>query len=402
MLHRLTAIALAAGLSCGANAQTESGLGPFHVGIAQDVTHDSNALNSSAGTEVSDTRYTTTLRGGLDLPFGRQRAFVNAELNHQRHDTFDARDNDGYLFGAGLDWATLERLSGSFSANASRRQADFNVGGIAQTTLSNTERSEDFSARLRLGVVTTLAFEADVGQRQLSFSAPEFASREYTQNNGSLGINYRPSAILSLGTGLSGQRTRYRSAALGQTAPDRSRRRDVYVTATWVPTGASTVNARISIGETDHELATAADFTGVTGSLSWAWRPTGHLSLTTTLSRDSGQETGFLRLGGTSIPWGTDFSRVTDALSLRGEYLLTGKVSLTGGLGYSRRDLVDGFTGVASNDNTSSVSLGARWAALRTLALGCNLSRESRSSSGLGSSDFDNDRVGCFVQLTLD
>lgn len=402
MKYHRTTMALMAGLTFGAAAWAQQGPGPFHVGLAQDVTHESNTLNGPAGSESSDTIYTTTLRGGLNLPFGRQRVFANAELNHQTYSNFDVRDNDGYSFGAGLDWATIERLSGGFTFNAHRRQADFNVGGIVPVTLSNIERSEDVNARARLGVVTTLAFEAGVGHRRVDFSAPEFAAREYQQDSGNLGVSYRPSGILTLGAGLSGQRTRYRVAALGQTEPDRSRRQDVYVTASWVPTGASTVDARINIGKTEYDLATAADFDGVTGSLTWAWRPTGRLSLATTVSRDTGQETGFLRLLDGSRFSATDFSRVTDSLSLRGEYMLTGKISLTAGLGYARRDLVDGFTGIAGSDNTTSVSLGARWAATRSLAFGCSASRDSRSASGAGSSEYDNDRIGCFGQFTLD
>jgi hypothetical protein len=77
-------------------------------------------------------------------------------------------------------------------------------------------------------------------------------------------------------------------------------------------------------------------------------------------------------------------------------------VSLSGGLGYEKRDFVDGFTGITGNDDTTRVSLGARWEAARRLALGCNASRESRSASGYGSSSFDNDRFGCFAQLSLD
>jgi hypothetical protein len=34
--------------------------------------------------------------------------------------------------------------------------------------------------------------------------------------------------------------------------------------------------------------------------------------------------------------------------------------------------------------------------------LGCNAARESRSASGAGSYGYDNDRVGCFVQATID
>ena len=401
MTLRPTFVALAAGLVASTAVIAQSGDRPWYVGLQQEFRHQSNVLNASNG-EVSDTISLTSLRAGLNLPFGRQRAFANASLIHERYADLNARNNTGYAIAAGLDWSTIERLSGNLRVNANRRQADFNGGGIVPVSLSNIERSEEFAANVRLGVVTMLAFEGSVGQRRVSFSAPEFASREYKQDSGSLGVNYRPSAILALGTGLSAERTRYVAAAPGQAAPDRSKRQDVYVTANWVPTGASTVNARVNVGKTEYDRATAADFSGVTGSLAWAWKPTGLLNLTTTLSRDTGQENGFLRLGDGSTSSATDFSQVTNALSVRAGYELTGKITLSGGLSYARRKLVDGFTGTAGNDNTTTLTLGAHWAATRTLAFGCDAGRESRTASGIGSSDFDSNRLGCFGQITLD
>jgi len=402
MAIRPTLLALAAGLALTGAACAQSNDRPWYVGLAQDFTHDSNVLGSVAGSETGDTTSTTTLRGGLNLPFGRQRAYANAVLNHQRFSNVEARNNNGYTLGAGLDWATVERLSGSFTANANRQQADFNVGGIVPVSLSNLERTDEVNARVRLGVVTTFSFDAGMGHRQVAFSAPEFASREYRQDSGNLGLSYRPGGILTLGTGVSLERTRFEVPAPGQAAADRSERKDVYVTADWTPTGASTVNARVNVGKTTYDIATASDFKGVTGSLSWAWKPTGLLGLTSTLSRDTGQESGFLRLGQANSVSATDFSHTTNALTVNATYELTGKITMTGGVAYSRRDLIDGFTGVAGNDTTTTVSLGATWAATRTVSLGCHASRDSRSASGAGSTAFDNNRFGCFGQVTLD
>ena len=41
-------------------------------------------------------------------------------------------------------------------------------------------------------------------------------------------------------------------------------------------------------------------------------------------------------------------------LTLRADYELTGKITLTGRVGYAKRDLVDGFTGATGNDNTTT------------------------------------------------
>jgi Putative beta-barrel porin 2 len=398
---RLLLIALAAAAAASGPALAQSSERPWSVGLTQEFAHVSNVLGTSSG-QVSDTVSTTSLRGGINAPFGRQRLYANATLGHERYSDLSERNSNIYSIGAGIDWATIERLSGSLAFNSQRRQAGFDVGGITSVSVSNLERSDDIAFRARLGVVTEVGFEGGIGHRRVEFSAPEYAAREYEEDRADLGVVWRPSGITTLSTGVSGAKTKFRRAAPGQTAPDGSERREVYVGATWVPTGASTVTARVAATKVDYDLATAADFDGVTGSLTWGWRPTGRLAVTTTLSRDTGQDSGFLRLVEGAPVAANDFSQVTSRASVSTTYELTGKVSLTGGLSYSRRNLVEGFTGAAGRDNTTSLALGARWAATRTLAFGCSASRESRSASGSQSGDYDSDRVSCFGSVTLD
>ncbi len=197
-------------------------------------------------------------------------------------------------------------------------------------TVSNIERSEDLIASLRWGAKTALGLDAAIGTRQVSFSEPQYASSEYTQDNASIGISSGTGGVVDLGAGFRGQRTKYRSAAPGQTEPDQSDRQDFYVGADWVPSGASTVNARLYYGKIEYNLATFANAEGVTGSLVWAWKPTGLLNLRTTLSRDTGQESGYLRLDPGGAVSASDLSRLTNALNIRADYLVTGKVTLSG------------------------------------------------------------------------
>jgi Putative beta-barrel porin 2 len=396
----LTLIALTAAAAAPA-ALAQSSDRPWYVGLTQEFAHVSNVLGTASG-EISDTISTTNLRGGINTTFGRQRVYANATLGHERYSDLTERDGNVYSIGAGVDWATVERLSGSLAFNSQRRQAGFDVGGITSVSISNVERSDDIAFRARLGVVTELGFEAGVGHRRVEFSAPEFASREYKEDRADLGLVWRLSGITTLSTGVSGGKTRFRAPAAGQTEADGSERREVYLGATWVPTGASSVNARLAATQVDYDLATAADFDGVTGSLSWSWRPTGRLSVTTALSRDTGQESGFVRIVDGAPTVATDFSSVTNRASVSAGYELTGKISLTGSLSHTRRSVVDGFTGASGRDNTTGVTIGARWAATRTLAFSCNASRDSRSASGSQSSAYDNDRFACFGSVTLD
>lgn len=398
-----TLAAAAALLTCGAALAQSGGPSPWYVGLTQDVTRQSNVFNAQEGSpESSSTVSTTTLRGGINAHLGRQRAFANASAFHQRYSGAGALNNDGYNFGAGLDWETIGRLSGTVSASSDRRLADLNTG-IATANAKNLQRSDEASLRARLGGESLLGLDGSVGHRRVTFSAPEFAARQYRQNNGSLGLSYRPSGSLTLGTGVSAQRTEYLVPQANQTAPDASERRDVYLSANWVPTGASTLTARVNIGKTEYDRATGLDFDGITGSLGWVWRPSGLVTLSTTVARDTGQDIGFLRgVDGTSPNRATDFSRVTDTLSLLADYQLTGKVSLTGGVAATRRDLVDPVNSTTGSDRTNTVTLGARWAATRSIATGCNASHAKRSASGSGTFDYTDDRFGCFVSLTID
>ena len=169
-----------------------------------------------------------------------------------------------------------------------------------------------------------------------------------------------------------------------------------------MPTGASTVNARVAASNTEFERGSAADFEGVTGYITWEWKPSGLLKVNTSLSRDTGQQSGFLRLFDLSNVSATDFSQITNTLTVRALYELTGKILVDGTVDVARRNLADGFTGLTGRDTTTTLSLGAKWSVTRTATLGCTASRLSRSATGSASSNFDANRFGCFGQLLID
>ena len=75
MKLRLSLVAGACAWFAGA-ALAQSADRPWYIGLGQDFTHQSNVLSSATG-EISDTISTTTLRGGVNVPFGRQRAYAN-------------------------------------------------------------------------------------------------------------------------------------------------------------------------------------------------------------------------------------------------------------------------------------------------------------------------------------
>jgi hypothetical protein len=75
-------------------------------------------------------------------------------------------------------------------------------------------------------------------------------------------------------------------------------------------------------------------------------------------------------------------------VSVRGAYEATAKVAVNAGILRARHALSSG-----SSTNTTTVSLGARWAATRGLTFGCDLTQESGAS--------DARAIGCFGQFLL-
>lgn len=396
-------IVLAAALSAAplsAAAQDDADR-PWFVGVSQEFRWESNTLNAPSN-EVSDTLSATSLFGGVNARLGRQRVRGDLALVHTAYRRFSERDTDGWRGGLALDWETVGRLSGTVSARSQRQQAEPNVGGVQQVSLSNVERSDEVQARARLGGAALLSLEGGVGQRRVKFSAPELAYRGYTQDSADVGASWRPSDILTLSLGASASQSDYRAPAPGDIRSDDSERRSIDFGARWAPTGASSFGGRLSATREDYSRATAQDFSGVTGFVNWNWQPTGKLALVTTLARDTGQELGFLRDEESARVTATDFARVSTRLSLVAGYELTGKIRMTGALAHQRRSLVDTISGGRGRDNSTSLDLGVRWAATRTVGVGCSVGHITRSASGTGSNDYDNNTVGCVASVTID
>lgn len=391
---------------------------PWYLGASQGFTRLSNVYSVGDQQQLSptlsksDTLSTTTLLGGFDEPYARQRFRGSASLRANRYQSNEALNNTGYGLNLGWDWATVERLSGTLSASADRSLAQFNSVNSAGSveTRRNLVNSAQIDAVARLGVVTRYTLEATLGHRQRSYSAPEYDRYRYEQNSGSLGLRYRPSSALSLGAALRltrGVYPHFSQTSTGSFLDDRFTRRDIDFSADWNPTGHSSLSARLSPTRTSYDRDVQHDFSGLTGSATWAWQPTGKLKLTTRLSRDTGLSADARNLG-IFGPGVVDFSRTTNALLLQGDWAASAKINLTAALIHSDRALSNTtFAGgtvlqqIDGKDRTTTLSLGARWTPTRALLVGCDVGANRRDSDGRLTVSMNASTIGCYGQFTL-
>lgn len=387
-----------------------AGQAPYYVGIQQGFARESNPNLAIEGQpKLADTYSTTTLRAGIRQPISRQSFFGDAEFRYRRYSERTNLSGTGYTVNGGLDFATVNRISGTIGATFTRDQPR----GVAATTSGSSggfglgsesgevgiAKSEELRGVGRIGGVTPLTLELGADYRQVSYSkAP---SLDYKQPRATASASYRLSSATSLGAGVSVARPEY--------ADDSGKRTDVFLQGTWIASALSDVQGRIAQTKFTREVRAQNNYKGLSGSLTWNWRPTGKIAMATILARDTGQDIGFLRLTPQFTVAAAEFSRVTNLASVRASYEATAKVFLDVGLSHSRAITVNQIANTREGRRSATVfSLGARWLPTRNLTFGCQYSRDNQDNLTyrLDNVTFDrfrpvNDVFGCLGAYTF-
>lgn len=400
--QRVARLAIASLLGCvclGVRAEAN----PYYLGVGQSLGHNSNVYRTTSN-ETPDKFAVTSLNLGFDQPIGRQRVFANTSIRATRYEDIRTLDNTGYGVNAGLDWSTIERLSGSLGLSSNRALANYAASGDqVQLTKRNLETSSQANLRAQLGVASLLSLNAALSHSEISYTAPEYQTSEVRQNAGAIGITYRPSGLLTLGGSYRVTRGEYPNIVIpGTGKKERFDRNYVDFTSIWVASGLSTITARLSYGRSEFEGQTLRNVKGATGSLGWDWKATGKLAFNTSLSRDSGTETALYALVNNLGSAVGDNSVLTNAFGFGATYEASAKIRATLGARYARRELVSGS--IIGRDSTSSYSMGASYAASRSWQLGCSASRDDSKplNNTVGvSTRYSATQASCNVQFTI-
>jgi hypothetical protein len=393
---------------------------PYYLGVSESYTHDSNLLRLGDGVDAptgfsrSDSVYTTALLAGFDQPFGRQHAHADLTLRDNHYHANTVYNNNSYAASAGLDWSTAGRISGTLTGSINHSLSSFNnYYGVSVLPVRNMQTVVDINAGFNLGLVTRYSLVATLGHHRVSNSLDESAvlALDYEQDSGSFGLQWAPSDLVTLALTASDLAGRYPNYLFDGSSytEDRFKQSAVNLTGNLQPSGGSKLDARLSYARTRYDLNQARDFSGVTGTLGWVWTPRSKLHLSTRLTRDTGQNSyGQEFLG---IAAATDYSQVSNTLRLQADYELSGKITTTAAWQATQRRVVNTFEllgtaqGLEASDRSNLISAGLRWAPLRSVLIGCDLSREQRSASGPGAGSITfplNDSiVSCFGQFQL-
>jgi hypothetical protein len=387
--RRLKVLAACAFLASLA-AQAQEQRPPYRIGVSQAVTRDSNVFRT-AGAEVSSTVSSTGLVAGLNQHFGRQRVYVDTDAQINRYSGAETLNNKSYAVTTGLDWETIETLSGNL--RYSRRNSLADLGITGGTPVISDQITDHFIANARYGLPSKFSFDLGYEYRKLHYDNAALANRNYSQDVVSASMRWGLGGQLTLGFG--GRATNGSTPQYSNVPPyeDELTRRDIDLFATWSASGFSNLSARLSRTREKHTIASNTASSETTGSVSWTYLMTGRLTLVTSVTRDTGTETMFIAGTPSSTdPLTVDNSRISTSYNLDSRYSLTGKTSLSGLVRHRRGTLAD-----STREAVNSYQLGWHYTATRVLSFNCTVARENRSVAG--NRAYDSTLTGCSGEL---
>lgn len=393
-------------------ALAQAAIEPFTLGVGQTVSAQTNVYRVPVNETASrDLISSTALTAGLDQPFGRWRLTGSGTLRLNRYKNNHELDNDGQGLQLRLEGTTVAEIAASLDYARNLNLVDFGASTDASLRVPARETSEQLVATAQLGLVSLLSLDGSVTHRSLGYDNDAYATQENAQDAYSLGLVWRPSGALSLGAGVRQTRAHYprgvRNGTGGYSA-DRFDREDFDLTATWVASGASRVQARASVTRQRHDEATRRDVDGLTGSLVWNWRPTGKLGFNISAVRDAGNEASFYRFSGNETTAVGNDSQLSTTLAVDATYDWSAKVRATSSLRWTQRRLTNSFAisvggaqEVEGGDRLYVVGIGLRYQAMRSLGTGCDLRHERRSADTTLSYAYRATSASCYLQFSL-
>jgi hypothetical protein len=390
---------------------------PWYIGVSQAFTHDSNVYRIPDG--PSDTYSSTSLLGGFDQLIGRQRVFGRATVSGNRYLKEDTLDNVSYGVTTGIDWETIEHLSGNIIASFNQNLASQPVSNGTPVAARNIAQTQGIGARIRLGGVSLLTLEVGADYSNIDYSLPAYVTSESNHTSGTIYLYYGGGGPLRVGAGFRGDRTRTPQAfldpATGQYLSTKLTGQNFDLLADYDLTGRVGANARLSYTKQTTLGGGNADFSGFTGNVGLSWQATGKITVRVDAARDAGfdahtynyfsftQTTTGVFL--TPVVGLYQNNEVTTSAGATVNYAATAKISATANARYIRARLTNGDVTTAATtpdtvDVSTIVSLGANYEITRNWGAACNLAYAKRDVSGAVNFAYDAKTIGCSTQFT--
>jgi exopolysaccharide biosynthesis operon protein EpsL len=378
--YRTVAVAAAAACCLFLHAQVAQAQAErFGLRLGYSATWDDNVFRlpesapnpeATPGESGRSDRYQTASIGlYADLPFSMQRIQLDITRGAVRYDKFSSRDSDPFSYRAAWQWQITRYVSGTL--NASRAESDVNVEDVVGRR-SIEQRTTSYGGTVDLWLGGGWHVLGGASESESKYSEPFLARPNTTQQTADVGLRY----VFRSGNQLSVHRRRTPGT---ETVTDTAIfggsdfvQDETEVNATWVASGHSTLNARVTRIERQNEVLPQRNFSGTAGEFRYLWRATGRLNFDLSAGRNISPYN--LSLVSTT--------QVENSLTAAVTWATTERTAVRSAV--SRRVSRYGQASTefeARRDTTQSFEIGANWSPRRYVALDARLRHEDREST---------------------
>ena len=379
------ALALGAALLAQPAAAQEGGpLDPFRLRLTGAMAWDSNVFRLPASapdpqlalgrTGKADRSDVLTYGLRFDKSYSQQHFVVDLSRTQTRYDKFISLNRNTLSDLAQWDWRLGARLSGRLSADRTESVVDFEdiVGSRTRIVTRRTNRAFSIDGWLGDG----WHLQAGLSNLESKNSTAFAASPSFTQTSGELGLNY----IALSGNSITATARSRRGANTGQAVDfvnfldSGFAVQEHELAVSWVASGNSTLNGRLTRIERRNDHIAQRDFSGAAGELRYLWTPTGRLTLGLSAVR-------------TLIPFTPDTRtsyKVDDTLSFTPAWAVAANTTLRMNLFRRTTDYlgpVVPVTGPLRRDVLTSAQVAVDWKPHDKVTLSASLQRDRRTSN---------------------
>ena len=308
----------------------------------------------------------------LDKSYSQQRFQLDATATDYRYQTFSQLNFNAHEYRGLWMWHLTQRLRGNVSVEQKQSQANFadnrNFSGNNTRTTENRRTDADWWLH------GSWHLTGGVSQYRQRNSQTFTADDSFKQRSADVGVRYAAESGSSLTLLSRKARGEYadrvlNAASLLDTGFNQT---DAEVQMTWLLSGESTLNGRLTHLERTHEHFAARDYRGTAGRLDYTWTPTGKLQLKLSAARDI-----------QSYQEATNSYYVNKGVTFAPLWQIGSKTALRFSLERSQRDYLGGASApspVARLDHLRSAQLSLDWVPIRALSLSASLQHDHRDS----------------------
>jgi len=389
---------------------------PYYIGISQAFTHDTNVYRIPDG--PADTISATSLLGGFDQMLGRQHVYGRAVVSNNKYQDETTLDNVSYSVYTGVDWETVEHLSGRIGGSFNRYLSAAPAGSGTPVAGRNISDTQTIEALIRWGGPSLLTLEGGASYSNVGYSSPQYVASEFDKSSANVSLYYHGGGPLRIGIGLRADSTRTPQAfvdpATGQVQSTRLNGQYIDLLADYDVNGQIGANARLSYTRQESSGGGDADLSGWTGNVGLSWQATGKILLRVDAARDAGfNSTTYNTFAFTQTATGIAFTpvvgvfqnnQITTSAGVSASYAATAKISAFISARYYRAHQLNLVvaTGAPAEDVidiSNTYSLGANYQITRNWGAACTAAYEARDVSGGRNYSYNAKTVGCSTQF---